>query len=66
MCSSGYLATMSAVAGVTRPKDFLLMDRLCHASLKAGMRISGCSAHYFKHNNFEDAARIIKEKKKSN
>lgn len=65
VCSSGYLATMSAVAGVARPGDFLLMDKLCHASLKAGMRISGVSAHYFKHNDFEDAARIIKSKKKS-
>ena len=65
--SSGYLACMSAIAGYVQKGDFLIMDKLCHNSLKAGVRLSlAGSAHYFKHNNFEEAERIIAKKKKKN
>jgi 7-keto-8-aminopelargonate synthetase-like enzyme len=57
--SSGYLACMSALAGIGRKNDLLLMDKLSHASLKAGSKLCGAQTHYFKHNDFEDAERII-------
>jgi len=64
--SSGYLACMSAIAGIASKNDFIIMDKLCHASLKAGVRLSAAgSAHYFGHNNFEEAESIIKRKRKS-
>jgi 7-keto-8-aminopelargonate synthetase-like enzyme len=63
--NSGYLACMSVIAGFTRKDDFILMDKLNHASLKAGVKVSPVGfAHYFKHNNFEDAERLIKSKMK--
>jgi len=58
--SSGYLACMSTIAGVARKGDLLLMDKLCHASLKAGAKLSGVSPVYFKHNDFADAEKQIK------
>jgi 7-keto-8-aminopelargonate synthetase-like enzyme len=57
--SSGYLACMSCLAGITRKNDLLLMDKLSHASLKAGSKLCGAQTKYFKHNNFKDAERII-------
>jgi len=64
--SSGYLACMSAIAGVARKGDLLLMDKLCHASLKAGSKLSGVPAVYFKHNDFKDAEeKIIANKSKN-
>jgi len=39
--SSGYLACMSAIAGFARQGDLILMDKLTHASLKAGSKHSG-------------------------
>lgn len=58
--SSGYLACMSTIAGVARKGDLLLMDKLCHASLKAGAKLSGVNPVYFKHNDFADAEKQIK------
>ncbi len=61
--SSGYLACMSGIAGITRKGDLLLMDKLSHASLKAGAKLSGAKTVYFKHNDFKDAERLIKANK---
>jgi 8-amino-7-oxononanoate synthase len=61
--SSGYLACMSAIAGVARKGDLLLMDKLTHASLKAGAKLSSAKIVYFKHNDFKDAERQIKNHK---
>lgn len=59
--SSGYLACMSSIAGYVRKGDLLLMDKLSHASLKAGAKISGATPIYFKHNDFIDAENKIKK-----
>ena len=61
--SSGYLACMSAIAGIARKGDLLLMDRLCHASLVAGSKLSQAKTVKFKHNDFADAERQIKKHK---
>jgi 7-keto-8-aminopelargonate synthetase-like enzyme len=61
--SSGYLACMSCVAGVARKGDMLLMDKLCHASLKAGAKLSGANIVYFRHNDYKDAENKIKSHK---
>jgi 7-keto-8-aminopelargonate synthetase-like enzyme len=61
--SSGYLACMSCVAGIARKGDVLLMDKLCHASLKAGAKLSGANIVYFRHNDFKDAEKKINSHK---
>jgi 7-keto-8-aminopelargonate synthetase-like enzyme len=64
--SSGYLACMSCVAGVARKGDMLLMDKLCHASLKSGAKLSGANIVTFRHNDFKDAENKIKSHKYKN
>jgi len=61
--SSGYLACMSAIAGLAKKGDLLLMDRLCHASLVAGSKLSQATVARFKHNDFKDAEKMIKKHK---
>lgn len=61
--SSGFLACMSTISGIARKGDLLLMDKLNHASLKTGAKTCSASVVYFKHNDFEDAERIIKKHK---
>ena len=60
--SSGFLACMSAIAGIVTKDDLVVMDKLNHSSLKAGVRLSAAGkAHFFKHNDFNDCERIIKK-----
>lgn len=61
--SSGFLACMSTISGIARKGDLLLMDKLNHASLKTGAKTCNANVQYFKHNDFEDAERIIKKHK---
>ena len=64
--SSGYLACMSTIAGISKKGDLLLMDKLCHASLKAGSKICSAKTVFFKHNDFKDAENQIKKHKFNN
>ena len=57
---------MSCVAGVARKGDMLLMDKLCHASLKSGAKLSGANIVTFRHNDFKDAENKIKSHKYKN
>ena len=59
--SAGFLACMSAICGFARKEDLLLMDKLCHASLKTGSKLSGSTVVYFNHNDFKDAENKIKK-----
>jgi 7-keto-8-aminopelargonate synthetase-like enzyme len=61
--SSGYLACMSAISGIARKGDLLLMDKLSHMSLRAGAKLSSAKTVYFKHNDFKDAEKLIKKNK---
>jgi 7-keto-8-aminopelargonate synthetase-like enzyme len=61
--SSGYLACMSVISGVARKGDMLLMDKLCHASLRSGAKLSGAKIVNFRHNDFKDAEKMIKANK---
>jgi 7-keto-8-aminopelargonate synthetase-like enzyme len=61
--SSGFLACMSAISGYCRKSDLLLMDKLCHSSLRTGAKITGAKVVNFKHNDFKDAERLILKNK---
>ncbi len=50
--SAGFLACMSAICGIARKDDLLLMDKLCHNSLRTGAKLSGSTIVTFSHNNF--------------
>lgn len=61
--NSGFLACMSAICGIARKNDLVLMDKLNHASLRYGCKCSSAKTAYFKHNDYVDAEKQIKKAK---
>lgn len=52
---SGYMANLGALAALAGPEDTVVLDRLAHASLIDGARLSRATARVFPHN---DVARL--------
>lgn len=48
---SGYMANVGLLASVVAPKDVVLLDRLAHACLHDGAKLSGASTLIFPHND---------------
>lgn len=53
--SSGYMANQSTIAALVEKPDAVYADRLCHACLIDGARLSGATLRVFPHN---DAAKL--------
>lgn len=53
--SSGYMANQSTIAALVEKPDAIYADRLCHACLIDGARLSGAKLRVFPHN---DAAKL--------
>lgn len=49
--TSGYAAALGTISAVVGKNDVVLMDKLCHASLIDGARLSGALIRVFPHNN---------------
>ncbi len=49
--SSGYAAGVGVIAALAGREDRVLLDRLCHASLYDGARLSGAALGRFRHND---------------
>lgn len=58
--SSGYLANLGLIQ-CTGVKRTIVMDELCHNSMKNGAKLSGSKTLFFRHNNLEHLERRIKE-----
>lgn len=52
LCHSGYAANVGVLQAVLTARDTVFCDRLCHASILDGIRISGARRYYFNHNDF--------------
>ena len=52
--STGYVANLGMLAGLTQPGDALLIDADCHASIYDGCRLSGADIFRFRHNDPQD------------
>lgn len=57
--SSGYAAALGVLPVVVGEGDTVVIDKLVHASLIDGVRLSGARLRVFKHNNLEDLERIL-------
>ncbi len=58
--TSGYQANVGAITGLMRPKDVVIIDKLCHASIIDGCRLAHCKMRAFEHNDMADLERILK------
>jgi len=58
--STGYLANLGILTALAGPEDVIVMDKLCHASLIDGARLSGAAVRVFPHLNYERCESILK------
>jgi 8-amino-7-oxononanoate synthase len=49
--SSGYAAAVGTIPALVTSKDVILLDKLCHASLIDGAKLSGATLRVFPHNH---------------
>src|SRR4051812_31258631 len=57
--SSGYAAAIGTLGALVGSKDIVIIDKLVHASLVDGARLSGAKLRVFRHNDVEDLERIL-------
>ena len=48
---SGYLTNLGVIPTLAGPNDLILADELSHSCLMMGMKLSGATAHVFRHND---------------
>jgi 8-amino-7-oxononanoate synthase len=59
LTTTGFQANLAALTAVAGDGDAVVLDRLCHASLYDGARLSGARLHRFLHNDPGDLARVL-------
>lgn len=60
--SSGYLAALGTVTVLVGRDDLIVADRLSHACLLDAARLSGATLVRFKHNDLEEARRLLADR----
>ncbi len=58
---SGYLANLGILTAFAGKEDTVIMDKLCHASLIDGARLSGAEIRVFPHKNYKKCEEILKK-----
>src|SRR6185436_191451 len=56
---SGYAAAVGTICALVGDKDVVIIDKLVHASLVDGARLSGAKLRVFRHNDVEDLKGIL-------
>lgn len=59
--SSGYLANIGILSALMREGDLVLADRLSHASVIDGCRLSGTRLRVYRHKNCEQLSRLLEK-----
>ncbi|MGI8427197.1 MAG: 8-amino-7-oxononanoate synthase [Actinomycetota bacterium] len=57
--SSGYLANIGAISALVGPGDAVFSDRLNHASIVDGCRLSRAEVRVYEHNNLDQLADLL-------
>jgi len=57
--ANGYGAALGTLGSILRKGDTVILDKLCHASLIDGSRLSGATVRTFPHNNIEKLKNIL-------
>ncbi|MBN1140222.1 MAG: 8-amino-7-oxononanoate synthase, partial [Deltaproteobacteria bacterium] len=61
---SGFLANLGVISALAGPGDLILFDRLDHASLIDGIRLSGAKWQRFRHNDVGELRALLEANKK--
>lgn len=59
--SSGYNANIGIISTLCTPDDIVIADEFCHASLNDGVKLVGCKAKRFKHNDTSQLESLLKK-----
>jgi len=59
--NSGFDANLGIFSSVPQRDDTILYDKLIHASIHDGIRLSYAKSYSFKHNDVEDVRRLIRQ-----
>jgi len=62
---SGFLANLGVISAITSRNDVLFEDRLNHASLVDGARLTGARIYRYKHNDLTDLEEKLKKSRAS-
>ncbi len=57
--TSGYAAALGTIPVLVGKGDFIVMDKLCHACLVDGARLSGATLRIFPHNHLKRCAELL-------
>lgn len=57
--SSGYVANLAIITGLTGPADLILMDKLDHASIVDGALLSGAKWKTYRHNDMAHLEKLL-------
>jgi 8-amino-7-oxononanoate synthase len=63
--ATGYLANVGAIPALVGTGDLIVGDELMHASMHAGAHLSGARTVFFRHNDADDCARVLADKRGS-
>ncbi len=58
--TTGYSANLAVLSTLVGPKDVVILDADCHASIYDGCRLGGVQVYRFKHNDVEDLEKRLK------
>ncbi len=58
--TTGYSANLAVLSTLVGPKDIVILDADCHASIYDGCRLGGVQVYRFRHNNVEDLEKRLK------
>jgi 8-amino-7-oxononanoate synthase len=59
--NTGYMANVGMISALCGKNDFIFSDKLNHASIIDGIRLSRAKCCVYKHNDMADLERVIKE-----
>jgi len=60
---AGYLANLGTIGAIVAGEDAIFIDRLAHASIWNGARLSAAHVEAFEHNDLEDLALRLRERR---
>ncbi len=62
--TTGYSANLAMLSTLVGPKDIVLLDADCHASIYDGCRLGGVQVYRFRHNDIDDLEKRLKRLQK--